>query len=847
MKIKQFIQSQVISPRLKQHGVLVVYDPAQRYRELCMELASEKRQVVDAAISSITSRQAALAAVQELGQPGTAFESVLIYVPAKAPLKDEEKQRDPFAAYIAAGAIFPDGDGDEYLSLCLKARADHATEIRRIFNADPNPPFAVIDAVGGGAGWPNLQVRLGVESGRELLFALLTPSEAQLTALKDGASGIEAWAGEVHALCQSALGLKFLTHSNGWSALADELWRYLLFSEFAFDLPLALPEALAGVPHAPQEARPLVEDLCAWLRSDRRSQSKYIEHAERVQQELDLVQTCQEIDDFGVRDTFPFEERASLHRAADALRRDNLEKLRGVLQRHARSIWTGRSENQAQWNLVESAAALLQVCDETAERLGGHSRSMDELLDFYLNSLRECDCLQREFEQAAGEMLDLSEDLLGVRKQARDTYRKLSESVQTIFLRHVEKSGWPLSGRLANADVFDRLAAPKLAESGHKVALFLIDAVRYELGVELAKQLNDAGTVEVQAACAPLPTVTPVGMAALLPGAGQALVLSKAGAHLGVSLGDQTLANVNQRMDVLRKRYGQRFAEMNLADFSGKLDGAVELLVLRSNEMDEEFESNPDVAPKMISRTFQRICSALHKLAGLGFQDALILTDHGFYLNTALEAGDVCAKAPGNWLNVHERALLGESASAGAGDAANMVFAAESLGLRGGFSQAAFPRSLVAYRAGMVYFHGGLSLHEAIVPVLAVKLQAPEKKSASKLTVQLNYKNGAKRINTRLPVIELSLAGQVDMFGGETGVDVLLEAQTAHGKVVGEAKPGGPVNPATGTIHLAPGQTVQVTLKMEMDFEGKFLVKALDPTTQAGLGKALELETDYMV
>jgi len=60
-------------------------------------------------------------------------------LPAKAPLTDERKQHDPFAVYGVCGQFSPAGDGDEYLSLCLKARADHATEIRRIFNADPNP------------------------------------------------------------------------------------------------------------------------------------------------------------------------------------------------------------------------------------------------------------------------------------------------------------------------------------------------------------------------------------------------------------------------------------------------------------------------------------------------------------------------------------------------------------------------------------------------------------------------------------------------------------------------------------------------------------------------------------
>ena len=46
------------------------------------------------------------------------------------------------------------------------------------------------------------------------------------------------------------------------STIADELWRYVLFSEFAFDLPVPMPEALQGVPHAPDAARSVIEDVC---------------------------------------------------------------------------------------------------------------------------------------------------------------------------------------------------------------------------------------------------------------------------------------------------------------------------------------------------------------------------------------------------------------------------------------------------------------------------------------------------------------------------------------------------------------------------------------------------------
>jgi hypothetical protein len=115
---------------------------------------------------------------------GRPLEGVLIYVvdqPSAKPETDEQKQRrTPFALYAECGAVFPQDDGDEYLSLCLRARPDHATEIRQVFAGSPGgPTFAVIDAIGGGVSWPQLRAILRVESGREILAALLAPSASQ--------------------------------------------------------------------------------------------------------------------------------------------------------------------------------------------------------------------------------------------------------------------------------------------------------------------------------------------------------------------------------------------------------------------------------------------------------------------------------------------------------------------------------------------------------------------------------------------------------------------------------------------------------------------------------------------
>jgi PglZ domain len=428
--------------------------------------------------------------------------------------------------------------------------------------------------------------------------------------------------------------------------------------------------------------------------------------------------------------------------------------------------------------------------------------------------------------------------------QVRTRYRRLVANSQVLFTKHLEASGWPPAGHLANTDVFDRLVVPKLQESGRRVAYVLVDALRYELGVALEQQLVEDGRVELHAAFAQLPSITPVGMASLLPGAGQQLCLRAQNDGLAPMLGDVPVTNVNQRMEVFRKRYGQRFAEMPLSDFVRSrrpVPETVELLVLRSVEIDSQLEHNPETTLGLIHETLKRIRFAIHKLKQQGFHEVVIATDHGFFLNMQAEAGDVCVKPPGNWINVHERSLLGN----GAADSHSFAVAAERVGIRGDFAQFAGPRTMAPYRAGMLYFHGGISLQEAVVPVLTVRLESTTPLDAKRAEVMLSYKNGATRITTRLPVIEVSL-DHGNLFAAGAEFEILLEAHDRRGNVVGEAKAGGPVNPATGTMTLKPGERVQVPLKMQLEFEGKFKVKALNPTTMATYS-SLDLQTDYTV
>jgi hypothetical protein len=198
-------------------------------------------------------------------------------------------------------------------------------------------------------------------------------------------------------------------------------------------------------------------------------------------------------------------------------------------------------------------------------------------------------------------------------------------------------------------------------------------------------------------------------MASLLPGAGKHLSLVKKNDDFVPVLGEAVVSNVSQRMEVLRKQYGDRFTEKKLNDFvrsKKALPDTVHLLVLRSVDIDSQLENNPETTLSLIHDTLKRIRVAIHKLKKAGFHDVIVATDHGFFLNAQAEAGDVYAKPSGHWINVHERSLLGN----GTANSHSFVVSAEKLGVRGDFAQVGGPRSMAPYRSGMLYFHGGASL-----------------------------------------------------------------------------------------------------------------------------------------
>lgn len=173
-------------------------------------------------------------------------------------------------------------------------------------------------------------------------MGLLSPTERQGAALQAD----KGWLDEYRQFAQAALGLRSHIKVGGWADVRKELARFVLFSEFVLDLPgdppgnlpAALPVGLWAVPRADPHRRPLIYAVCGHLRDARTHQDVYIELADAVSRELNLPAQMAEVQEFGTRDTFLFEERAYLRRCGTAAGGGDLDTARTIVEQRRRSI-----------------------------------------------------------------------------------------------------------------------------------------------------------------------------------------------------------------------------------------------------------------------------------------------------------------------------------------------------------------------------------------------------------------------------------------------------------------------------------------------------------------------------
>lgn len=839
-KLEQFIaghMGQILADR----RALAVFDPAHRLLEVARSLASDKCTVVEVNDDVISPREQALEALAALGDDRSNSSQLLLYIPRARPLDQDAQCINPFTPVVLAGGVFPDGAGDSYLALCQRFLPEQAGVIEEMFQRG-EPTFAEINSLAtGGGGAPVLGGLLGVEGARDLLvgFLCLNPKDAKR--LKQSPN----WLKELQTLVLRTLGLALPDDLKDLDELRLRLWRFVLFSEFSADLPGTLPAALAGVPRADSRFHRFVFDLCATLRDRASAQPAYEEFANRVADELGLEAHCGALDDLGVLDTFAFEERSFLRTFARAAMAGELVKASEFAEARSKSFWIRDGVRAAEWKLAGCCAEVMQgVADLKQVTKSAAPGTVAEWLDFQIEHGHRLDEAHRLMEQVGQDLMPEPGPLTEVLAKARSTHREFSDRVTRSFQDAVVKEGWPVPGWPRANDVYDQFVRVPWQE-GKRVAFFWVDAFRYDLAKLLAVALSARHQVTVKAVCAQLPTITKIGMAALLPGAGDDFRVAVESGELVAVVKGRSLPGLPQRLDYIKEVVGpNRFAAVELADIVAAKDltafSHVEVLVVRTSEIDQLGEQNPAYLVGLLPGAVRDLQAALNKLADAGFEVAVLATDHGFCWFDSAESGDAIQKPAGEWVEVKNRALLG----AGQPNAQVVCVEAAHVGIRGDISRYVAARGLATFTKGVRYFHEGLSLQECLLPVVQVGLKPSAKKAATgRVELLLTYRGAnTGKVTTLRPSVEVSLP-LGDLFG-PAEVSFVLEGYGADGKKVAEVASSPVVDPATGDVRMVPGQSLKVPIRIHEGFEGRLELRAIHPET-GEIFATLTLSTDF--
>ncbi len=462
---------------------------------------------------------------------------------------------------------------------------------------------------------------------------------------------------ELYRLIESRLGLSLPVGTPVADARVKAA-RYVLVNEFRGDLHGDAPASLGTVPLcSTKEHETRISDVCRTLR--RQHPDDYTALADRVENDLNLNRSDVNPSHLGATDTFRFEESRLLAKAIELTTANDYDGALSLALDRAHSFWLDRDvARQAQWEACRLAAELGRETTRVRQALQGAGRSATEWVEAYSaeGGWFEADRLQRRLETWIAQMDDDPEAdrALGVaRKEHDDTLKSMAEG----FSSALAESGWTVHDVLGQTQI-----CPELVQAGgSRVAYFLVDAMRFEMGVELRQQLQGVEELTLRPAVAALPTITPVGMAALLPGASASFSVVDGKGRLAARVSDTVMADFAARLKFFKLAVPDLLEftlEKLLQTRESKLAtsvGAASLILIRSQDIDLAGEMADSVARHVMDTAIGNIARAVRKLAAAGVESFVITADHGHQFSMRKDE-DMRTDSPGgDTVEMHRR------------------------------------------------------------------------------------------------------------------------------------------------------------------------------------------------
>ena len=314
----------------------------------------------------------------------------------------------------------------------------------------------------------------------------------------------------------------------------------------------------------------------------------------------------------------------------------------------------------------------------------------------------------------------------------------------------------PSSGRI---DSFHRLL---VAGSHRRTVVIISDALRYEAGVELADHLRSLGrgAVAVNPWYTMLPSITALGMAALLPH--RELTLGVRGKDQVIVEADgRSTSGIDARRTILEDADGRAFTYEELASDSvksmrSKFKGASAVYIYHDViDATGDHAASESATPNAVNHAIEELSGLVGKLISADITRILVTADHGFLFQDSEPANDDTAKQGGvprgRSVSVKKRRyVLGKDLES---TDDFVAFDATSVGLTDGPS-IALPygtRRIRIKGRGNRFVHGGASLQEITTPVIEVSVGSGGAEEVRDVGIALHYDDTSLKVNRFSP------------------------------------------------------------------------------------------------
>ncbi len=476
-----------------------------------------------------------------------------------------------------------------------------------------------------------------------------------------------------------------------------------------------------------------LELLKRWLR-DSEGRVAWDRWVREVEKDIDLSAWAAQRE--GLAFAFPHIVRLRWQQTLDALHAaaDKTSATEAFFAEHRERIKLESEYSRASdhpigaWALLLHLADFLEAC-RLAEHAVAGADGAGELAQVYVRNAGRVEQQHLDLRRQAEE-----HGLSSVTMIVDRHYAAYTNALNDRFFKSFAQQGHAQQGdtEIANLPaVTAKLERDLWAKHGRR-AVVIVDALRYDCALAIQDQLRDHDVI-VEPMRAELPTITPVGMTALMPLASATVTLEVKGNNIHPRVDGKDCAQRKQRLAFMTafgadcRDIGDLEARSTAADDLGEL-----LVVFGHDEVDHIGHGSADTLVRHVDLEVQRIGRLIHKLHRWGYPAVHVVTDHGFILLEESKLPDIVA-CDKDWCHVRKQRFALIPATA---DLPLTSFPATwdpSMRI-------AVPPGLAFFKAEKSFSHGGAALQELIIPHLISKTRSEQGKRIGVEVVVPTYK-----------------------------------------------------------------------------------------------------------